>query len=661
MTRLAFQAHAAQLAHPPRVVRERLELAAMAIAAMPDRWHEIASSTRRSLGLKDPTPHRTAPVLFVEENGPGHRRCLPLDRLEEIGCGGFNTVFLTRDLVASVPFVVRARHSARSASEMEHFLLHDEIVDDRLKTLPVHPVIPPCYGRGRVDARPCELFGYAPGTNLRSFVARRGLTFAALLDIAHCAALGLAHVHAHGLVHSDVKPDNFCVEERGLRRGHSRVRSFLIDFDVVSTPEAVANGYVVGTHFAGTPAYMPPENFTGAVPTRAVERERMAFSKDVYALGLTLFDLLTGFSLPTVRRPARTSDGSFILGGRRTVCLPDSVPGELCDLVGAMWASSWRDRPTAAEAGAVLRRLRRSTPMRLLERLLVEPRPRVRYRTFEEALAAGPSLGPYLIVDPEFQVRVAPADGAPGTIVELEDTYGRRLLGIPFAFSSEEDAARFYDERRRLLLDLNRVRLLHPELFSGTFNDLVRTDPGPAGPHRVWFIRPLLPDALPLPSFLKAEPDVDLRERVAILRRIAQALAALESAGYRHHGIDGGSVFFVPHPAFGGGAAGSATRPVVEGRRAFDVRASRPYHQELMGTADVRRFAVGEKDQTVGQVLRLASILGILDHRAPALAGAVRALEGAEAWRRRAEILLRVERRLAPERSEAIREAVLTV
>ena len=655
------QTRAARLPHPPRVVRERLELAAMAIAAVPDRWHEIASSTRRSLGLQDPAPRRTAPVLFVEENGSSHRRCLPLDRLEEIGCGGFNTVFRTRDLVASVPFVVRARHSARSAAEVEHFLLHDGIVDDRLKTLPVHPVIPPCYGRGRVDARPCELFGYAPGTNLRSFVARRGLTFAALLDIAHCAALGLAHIHAHGLVHSDVKPDNFCVEERGLRRGHTAVRSFLIDFDVVSTPEAVVDGYLVGTHFAGTPAYMPPENFAGAVPARSGERERMACSKDVYALGLTLFDLLTGFSLPAVPRPARTTGGSVALGGRRTVCLPDSVPGELRDLVGAMWASSWRDRPTAAEAGAVLRRLRRTTPMRLLERLLVEPRPRVRYRTFEEALAAGPSLGPYLIVDPEFRVRVAPADGAPGTIVELEDAYGRRLLGIPFGFSSEEDAVRFYAERRRLLLDLNRVRLLHPDLFSGTFNDLVRTGPGPAGPHRVWFIRPLLPGALPLESFLKAEPDVCLRERVAILRRIAQSLAALESAGYRHHGIDGGTVFFVPHPAFGRGEAGSATRPVVEGRRTFDVRASRPYHQELMGMADVRRFAAGEEDETVVQVLRLASILGVLDQGAPGLAAAVRALEGAGEWRRRAEILLGIERRLDPERSGARQQAALTV
>ncbi len=648
MTSLALEAHEVRLAHPSRVVRERLEFAAMAIAAVPGQWHEIAASTRRSLGIHGPAPLRADPVLFVEENGSSHRRCLPLDRLEEIGRGGFNTVFRTRDLVASIPFVVRARRSARSSAEMEHFLIHDQIVDDRLKTLPSHPVIPPCYSRGRVDARSCELYGYAPGTNLRSFVARRGLTFAAFLDIAHCAALGLAHIHAHGLVHSDVKPDNFCVEERGPRRGHSAVRAFLIDFDVVSTPEAVVDGYLVGTYFAGTPAYMPPENFTGAVPVQAGERYRMACSKDVYALGLTLFDLLTGFSLPAVPRPARTTGGSVSLGGRRTVCLPDSVHADLRDLVNAMWADSWRDRPTATEAGAVLRRLRRTTPTLALERLLVEPRPRVRYRRFEDALAAGPSLGPYLIIDPEFRVRVAPDDGAPGTIVELEDACGRRLLGIPFAFSSGEDAEGFYAERRRLLHDLNRVRLRHPELFSGTFNDLVRTEPGPDGPHRVWFIRPLLPGALSLEPFLKAEPDVSLRERVAILRRIAQALAAIEAAGYRHHEIDGSSVFFVPHPAFGRGEAGTATRPVVEGRRTFDVRASRPYHQELMGMADVRRFAAGDADETVGQVLRLASILGVLDRRTPELAAAIRALEGAGEWRRRAETLLALEQRLEP-------------
>jgi hypothetical protein len=51
--------------------------------------------------------------------------------------------------------------------------------------------------------------------------------------------------------------------------------------------------------------------------------------------------------------------------------------------------------------------------------------------------------------------------------------------------------------------------------------------------------------------------------------------------------------------------------------------------------ADVRRFAAGEKDETVGQVLRIASILGLLDHRAPALVAAVQRLERAEERLRR--------------------------
>lgn len=634
----------ARLRLPARVVRERMELAALEIAAVPDRWRDIATSTCRSLGVPEPSHRSADPVLFVQDDGATGRRCLPVEKLEEIGRGGFNTVYRTRDLVISIPLAIRARHSARSAAEVEHFLSHDEIVETRLRRLPEHPVIPACYGRGRVGTRICELFGYAPGVNLRSWVARHGLTYRAVLDVAHSAALGLAHLHTHGLVHADVKPDNFCVEERGSAGGRGGVRSSLIDFDIVSTPESIIRTYLVGTYFAGTPAYMPPENFTGAVPEQAAERERMAFAKDVYGLGLTLFDLLTGCLLPSVPRPGRTTRGSVAVGSGRTVAMPSSVPLELRDLVGAMWTDAWRDRPMAAEAVRILGRLRRRTPSRLLDLLLVEPRPRVRYRSYEEALAAGPSLGPYLIVDPEFLVRVAPADGAPGTIVELEDVYGRRLLGIPFVFSREEDALSFYEDRRSLLAQLNAVRFRHPELFGGTFNDLVLTGPEESGAFRVWFVRPLLADALPLDVFLQNEPGVGLADRVAILRRIAQALAALETAGYRHLGISGRSVFFVPHPSCGPGLSGLETRPVVEGRRTFEVRASRPYDQELMGMADVRRFVPGDPDRTVGDVLRLASEMGVLSSGRPELERAVRSLETASRWSERAASLREAER-----------------
>lgn len=625
-----------KLRHPRGVVKDRMELAALAMGAAPDLWQQIAGSTRRSLGVAQPAP--PARVRFLEDRTGEGLRCLPVEEPEEIGRGGFHVVYRTRDLVLSLPFTVRERRAARSAAELTHYLLHDRIIDDRLRELPAHPVIPACYGRCRLGESSCELYAYAPGVNLRSYVARRGLTYGALLDFASGAALGLAHLHRHGLVHADVKPDNFCVDERRLPDGRTALRVFLIDFDIATTPEQLVRSYLLGTTFAGTPAYMPPENFAGSVPDRPGDRERMACAKDVYALGLTLRQLATGSVAPAGGRSA-CLNATATLGDRWIAPLPASVPPGFAALAASLSAADWRERPTARDAVRAIRKLRRAARPALLDTLVAEPRPRVRYATFEEALAAGPSLGPYLLVDPEFEARGPAGEGRPGTIVELEDAYGRRLLGIPFTFADEGGATAFYHHRFLLLHDLDRIRRRHPGLFGGAFRDLVRTEDGPDGPYHVWFVRPLLPGAMTLDQFLVREEGLALRERVAVLRRIAHALEALEEAGYTHAGLSARSVFFAP-------LDGSEGDDPAAGPTRIDVRGSRTYRQELMGLGDVRRTCPGEPDPTPGDLVRLAAETGVLDRLPAPRAAELRRLPRLPGWRERAELLRAIEQAL---------------
>jgi hypothetical protein len=159
----------------------------------------------------------------------------------------------------------------------------------------------------------------------------------------------------------------------------------------------------------------------------------------------------------------------------------------------------------------------------------------------------------------------------------------------------------------------------------------------------VWFIRPLLREALALPNFLAAEQDLGLSERIAILTRVARALASLEAAGYVHQAIDARSILFIPYPLLGSSITEPNVRTVAKQRYLFNVRASRPYHQELMGMADVRRASPDEPDQTPSGLLQIASEMDVLTSLPRKFSEPPRRIESMHTWAERARILSVIE------------------
>ena len=142
-----------------------------------------------------------------------------------------------------------------------------------------HPHIAAVLDAGEARGQGWLAMELVPGTDLSRYTRpARLLPEALVLHVGACIARALAHAHAAGIVHRDVKPSNVLVDWAS-----NTIK--LSDFGLARTADAQATrtGVVLGS-----PAFLAPEQLAGA------EAEPRS---DLYALGVTLFQLLSG-SLP---------------------------------------------------------------------------------------------------------------------------------------------------------------------------------------------------------------------------------------------------------------------------------------------------------------------------------------------------------------------------
>jgi serine/threonine protein kinase len=130
---------------------------------------------------------------------------------------------------------------------------------------------------GEADSVPFVVMAFIEGQDLGAVLAGGPLEPARALRLFAKIAAGLEAVHARKIVHRDLKPRNIVLDARDEPHltdfGLSRCEG-----DVHLTDE----GQVIGT-----PAYMPPEQLTGA-------RDRIGPRTDIYSLGVLFYQMLTG-------------------------------------------------------------------------------------------------------------------------------------------------------------------------------------------------------------------------------------------------------------------------------------------------------------------------------------------------------------------------------
>jgi len=227
------------------------------------------------------------PIVDHRPAGPG--QSLGPYLIEGIlGEGGMGMVYRARHatLRRVVALKVMRPELAGSGEFAERFLR-----EARAAAAINHPHVVTIHDAGIADGRLYMAFELVPGGDLAGLVKRSGgrLPEDRALDLLEQCAAGLAAVHAGGLVHRDIKPNNIFLDEHG--------RAKLGDLGLARTSGGDDRMTNTGVGI-GTPAFMAPEQAEGLpdIDIRA----------DIYALGATLFTVLSGRPPFAERTPLAT-------------------------------------------------------------------------------------------------------------------------------------------------------------------------------------------------------------------------------------------------------------------------------------------------------------------------------------------------------------------
>jgi len=275
-----------------------------------------------------------------------------------IARGGMATVYLATDrrLDRQVALKVMHAHLADGASGADFVSRFRR--EARAAARLTHPGLVAVFDQG-VDGETSYLtMEYVDGTNLRRRLHEDGpFTVGEALQVVGEVLDALAAAHRQSLVHRDIKPENVLLSADG------RVK--VADFGLARAVTEVTST-TTGT-ILGTVAYLGPELIsTGACDTRT----------DVYAVGIMLFEMLTGRQPFVGETPIQVAFQHVNDDVPAPSTLAPWLPAEIDELVCALAARAPEDRPPDAPAALVhLRRVMALLPPDVLGRRADAPPP----------------------------------------------------------------------------------------------------------------------------------------------------------------------------------------------------------------------------------------------------------------------------------------------
>jgi len=218
----------------------------------------------------DGPPQPATPGPSVTALRPGSVLAHRYRVIERVGRGGMGEVYRAEDLELRETVALKLLPPELAADLHRREYLRQEVSLARRVS---HANVCRVHDLGDADGLLFVSMEYIEGEDLASLLTRIGrLTAEKALAIARQVTAGLAAAHAAGVLHRDLKPANVMLDKKG--------NAHLTDFGL-----AVPGGEARPREIVGTPRYMAPEQLEGM---QADERT------DLYALGLLLYELVTG-------------------------------------------------------------------------------------------------------------------------------------------------------------------------------------------------------------------------------------------------------------------------------------------------------------------------------------------------------------------------------
>lgn len=243
----------------------------------------------------------------------------------ELATGGMGVIILAKDPYIQRQIVVKVLMYSRTLDTVyRDFFQNEAEVIAALE----HPCIVPIYDFGWHGQQPYIVMRYMAGGSLQDHLEKGEIKLTEMAHIFKRVADALDAAHAKSIIHRDIKPSNILFDASG--------EAFLSDFGIATSKSIKDDD---GEWLVGTPAYMSPEQAKGG---------HVDGRSDVYALGVTLYRLLTG------QLPFSSDSATSLINSHAELPIPDirsvksNIPAVWQEVVSKAMAKDPKDRYATA-------------------------------------------------------------------------------------------------------------------------------------------------------------------------------------------------------------------------------------------------------------------------------------------------------------------------
>ncbi|QDT63714.1 serine/threonine protein kinase [Calycomorphotria hydatis] len=235
-----------------------------------------AAANDQSFQQSPPSTSNLAPSKTQSGTGPQKvTKVGDFQLMKKLGQGGMGTVYLAKQV--SLDRKVAIKTLSKELAKREDFVGRF-LREARSMAKLDHPNIVKVFAAESVHGMHFAAIEYVDGQSMQDWMdEKRKLSIGDAVLVTMVTAEALKHAHELNMIHRDIKPDNILVTKKGIIK--------VADFGLAKAMDEDVSMTASGTGL-GTPLYMPPEQARNA---KHVDQRT-----DIYALGCTLYYMLTG-------------------------------------------------------------------------------------------------------------------------------------------------------------------------------------------------------------------------------------------------------------------------------------------------------------------------------------------------------------------------------